>query len=64
MPPKIPPKNIPRNCDEEKIPCLDLLPEFRKEREKEFFRDNDDHFNEAGFRLAEKLTSEFFKHGS
>lgn len=51
-------------CDEEKIPCLDLLPEFRKEREKEFFRDNDDHFNEAGFRLAEKLTLEFFKHGS
>lgn len=46
-------------CEDEKIACLDLLPEFRKDREKEFFRDNDDHFNEAGFRLAEKQVLEF-----
>lgn len=51
-------------CREEQILCLDLLPAFRAQREKEFFRENDDHFNEEGFRLAEKLVLEFFQKNS
>ena len=48
-------------CRKEQILCLDLLPAFRAKREKEFYRDNDDHFNREGFELAEKLVLDFLQ---
>jgi hypothetical protein len=46
-------------CRERNVRCLDVLPSFRARRSEEFYRDKDDHFNEAGNRLAETLIVEF-----
>jgi hypothetical protein len=46
-------------CGERNIPCIDMLDSVRARRTEEFFRDNDDHFNEAGNRLAAKLIVEY-----
>jgi len=42
-------------CQEEAIVCYDLLPEFRRHQPKEFYRDDDDHLNQAGQTLAFSL---------
>ena len=39
-------------CQENQIQCIDLLPIFRERNEEEFYVENDDHFNEAGDKLA------------
>ncbi len=46
-------------CGERNIRCLDVLPSLRARRSEEFYRDKDDHFNEAGNRLAGTLIVEF-----
>jgi len=48
-------------CREKEIPCLDLLPAFRARREKEFFRENDDHFNREGNELAAREVLRFLR---
>lgn len=48
-------------CQKEQMLCLDLLPSFLAEKGKEFYREGDDHFNEEGFRLSEKLVMEFLE---
>jgi len=48
-------------CREQQVPCLDLLPAFRAQREKEFFRENDDHFNRDGNELAARLVLHFIE---
>ena len=42
-------------CEERNIPCLDILPVLRARRDEEFYRTRDDHLNERGNRLVEKL---------
>ena len=49
-------------CRKENMECLDLLPFFREQREKEFFRENDDHFNREGSQLSEQLLLDYLKH--
>ncbi len=52
-------------CIKEEMECLDLLPFFRAQKGKEFFRENDDHFNQEGFELSERLVLEHLRnHGS
>jgi hypothetical protein len=46
-------------CGERKIHCLDMLDSLRARKAEEFFRDKDDHFNQAGNQLVESLIVEF-----
>ena len=45
-------------CGERKIHCLDMLDSVRARKAEEFFRDNADHFNEAGNQLVDSLLVE------
>ena len=48
-------------CRKKEISCLDILPAFRARREREFFRENDDHFNREGNELAAREVLRFLK---
>jgi lysophospholipase L1-like esterase len=39
-------------CEDERIHCIDLLPEFRRRQPRRFYLDNDDHWNGEGQALA------------
>jgi hypothetical protein len=39
-------------CRDERIACVDLLPEFRRQQPREFYLENDDHWNPEGQMLA------------
>ena len=48
-------------CRKKAVPCLDLLPYFKKERGREFYRADDDHLNSNGNALAERLILDFIR---
>lgn len=53
-----PQKLLKEFCAEKNIPCLDLLTYF-KVADKELYRANDDHLNEAGNRLSARIIIDF-----
>ncbi len=48
-------------CESEKIECLDLLPFFRSQKDREFYLKTDDHFNAQGNQFAKKYILDFLK---
>jgi hypothetical protein len=48
-------------CAERSIPCLDMLPVFRARKQREFYREKDDHLNESGSQLARELILDFLR---
>jgi len=53
-------ESIPQNlmlkfCREKEIECHDLLPMFRSQKTREFYLENDDHWNKAGNAFAYEL---------
>lgn len=54
-----PQRRLLEYCASRKIACLDLLPVFRKHRDKRLYLEYDDHLSLAGNKLAAQAISEF-----
>lgn len=48
-------------CFDHKIECLDFLPIFRAQKEKHYYKEFDDHFNDEGNRLVVSKVIEFIR---
>lgn len=56
------PQDLVRDyCAARGIPLLDLLPYFRAEKDRELYRQNDDHLNDDGNAYAAGLIAEFLR---
>ena len=48
-------------CEEQNMPCLDLLPYLRARRNTEWFQTKDDHLNRAGQEFASAVIADFLE---